>query len=128
MVGGGPLKLIGRVVTTTMSKTIGVVVPRPFEVSKLKYRGFRNKKFHAHDEQEQCKVGDIVQIEQTSVKASKLKAFRLDKIVQAAPDPRIYENDKIPDRLPWKTYPAKKGGILPGSEADKIDRARRGTL
>ncbi|MDD9150529.1 MULTISPECIES: 30S ribosomal protein S17 [unclassified Sporolactobacillus] len=73
--------LVGRVVSDKMDKTITVLV----ETSKnhrlygkhVKY----SKKFKTHDEKNQAKVGDIVEIIETRP-LSKDKRFRLVKIVE----------------------------------------------
>ncbi|WP_353948744.1 30S ribosomal protein S17 [Sporolactobacillus sp. Y61] len=73
--------LVGRVVSDKMDKTITVLV----ETSKkhklygkhVKY----SKKFKAHDENNQAKAGDIVEIMETRP-LSKDKRFRLVKIVE----------------------------------------------
>ena len=43
----------------------------------------RSSKFHAHDEQNQAKVGDVVRIVETRP-LSKLKRWRLQEVVEAA--------------------------------------------
>ncbi|MBM3535813.1 MAG: 30S ribosomal protein S17 [Alphaproteobacteria bacterium] len=54
--------LQGRVVSDKTDKTITVVVER--RVMHPLYKKFitRSKKYHAHDEENRCKVGDLVRI------------------------------------------------------------------
>jgi small subunit ribosomal protein S17 len=73
----------GVVVSSAMDKTIVVKVdtlkvhPRYKKVIK------RSSKFHAHDEQNQAKVGDVVRIVETRP-LSKTKSWRLAEVVEAA--------------------------------------------
>ncbi len=74
---------IGLVVSNKMDKTITVVVER-----RLKhpiYGKFMKKstKFHAHDEKNECGIGDTVRIMETRP-LSKLKRWRLVEIVEKA--------------------------------------------
>jgi small subunit ribosomal protein S17 len=54
--------LQGRVVSDKSEKTITVLVER--RVMHPLYKKFitRSKKYHAHDEENRCKVGDLVRI------------------------------------------------------------------
>jgi small subunit ribosomal protein S17 len=74
---------IGQVVSTKMQKTIVVEVSR--RVAHPLYRRIvkKRKKFYAHDEQEQAKVGDLVKIIEHRP-LSKLKRWALAEIVRAA--------------------------------------------
>ena len=56
--------LQGVVVSDKNAKTIVVVVERRFTHPVLKKTVRRSKKFHAHDEQNAAKVGDIVRIQE----------------------------------------------------------------
>ena len=73
----------GRVVSDKMDKTITVVVEthkkHPLYGKRVKY----SKKFKAHDEQNQAKIGDIVRIMETRP-LSATKRFRLVEIVEEA--------------------------------------------
>ncbi|QQK74343.1 30S ribosomal protein S17 [Salicibibacter cibarius] len=72
---------IGRVVSDKMDKTITVVV-ETYKVDKLYGKRVRSsKKFKAHDENNEAKVGDIVRIMETRP-LSKDKYFRLVEIVE----------------------------------------------
>lgn len=74
---------IGKVVSDKMDKTIVVAVETykrdPLYGKRVKY----TKKFKAHDEQNQAKVGDIVKIMETRP-LSKEKRWRLVEIVEEA--------------------------------------------
>jgi len=73
----------GRVTSDKMNKTITVLVERkvPHPVYGKYVR--RSTKIHAHDEQNECKQGDTVMIEECRPLA-KTKAWRLVKIVERA--------------------------------------------
>ncbi len=73
---------VGRVVSNKMDKTIVVVVEtiKKHRIYKRTYK--QTKRFHAHDEQNVCQVGDLVRIEE-SRPLSKLKRWRLVEIVKA---------------------------------------------
>ena len=73
----------GRVVSDMMDKTITVVVDtyknHPVYKKRIKY----SKKYYAHDENNEAKTGDTVQIMETRPLSAK-KRFRLVKIVEKA--------------------------------------------
>lgn len=75
--------LVGKVVSDKMDKTIVVMVEtykkHPLYGKRVKY----SKKFKAHDEMNQAKVGDIVEIMETRP-LSRDKRFRLVEIVEKA--------------------------------------------
>ena len=66
--------LQGTVVSDKQNKTIVVKVERRFTHPLLKKTVRRSKNYHAHDENEKCKVGDVVSIEETRP-LSKLKRW-----------------------------------------------------
>ena len=72
---------IGRVVSNKTDKTIVVVVEslKKHRIYKRTYK--QTKRFHAHDEQNVCQIGDLVRIEE-SRPLSKLKRWRLIEIVK----------------------------------------------
>ncbi|MBP0727065.1 30S ribosomal protein S17 [Bacillus sp. RG28] len=73
----------GRVVSDKMDKTITVVV-ETYKKHKLYGKRVRySKKYKAHDELNQAKVGDIVKIMETRP-LSATKRFRLIEIVEEA--------------------------------------------
>jgi small subunit ribosomal protein S17 len=57
--------LWGEVTSTKQNKTVTVEVERRFTHPLFKKTVRRTKKYHAHDENNDCKVGDRVWIEET---------------------------------------------------------------
>jgi len=76
-------RLIGKVISDKMQKTITVLVERWKVHPKYKRRFKVRKKYHAHDEKEEAKIGDIVMIEE-SRPLSKTKKWRLIKMLEKA--------------------------------------------
>lgn len=74
---------IGEVVSDKMDKTRVVLVKRRVIHPLYKKEIWKRKKFYAHDEKNETKVGDIVEIMETRP-LSKLKRWRIVKIVQRA--------------------------------------------
>ncbi len=72
---------VGEVISNKMAKTIIVRVERRFPHPKFKKVVTGYKKFYAHDEKSEAKVGDRVRIEETRP-LSKLKRWRLVEIVE----------------------------------------------
>lgn len=58
-------KLQGKVISDKMTKTVVVEVERVKEHPRYKKRFKVHKKYKAHDEKNECKIGDIVIIEET---------------------------------------------------------------
>lgn len=56
--------LQGKVVSDANDKTVVITVERSFKHPMYKKVVRRSKKYHAHDENNQYKVGDIIQIEE----------------------------------------------------------------
>ena len=73
----------GVVVSSAMDKTIVVRVESARPDRRYKKVIRRSRKFHAHDEQNQANVGDIVRIVETRP-LSATKRWRLAEIVEAA--------------------------------------------
>ena len=71
---------VGIVVSDKMDKTVNVLVERQFNHSRFRKIVRRRKKFMAHDENNQCKVGDRVKIEE-SRPLSKRKRWTVIKIL-----------------------------------------------
>ena len=71
----------GVVTSNKMAKTITVAVER--KVKHPMYGKFVKKttKFHAHDEKNECSIGDLVKIMETRP-LSKLKRWRLVEVVE----------------------------------------------
>lgn len=72
---------VGEVIANKMAKTITVRVERRFPHPKFKKVVTGYKKFYAHDEKSQAKVGDRVRIEETKP-LSKTKRWRLVEVVE----------------------------------------------
>ena len=75
----------GEVISDKMNKTIVVRVQRRFQHAKFKKVVTQYKKFYAHDEKREAKVGDKVLIEETRP-LSKTKCWRLVQIVEKNAD------------------------------------------
>jgi ribosomal protein uS17 len=73
----------GVVVSSAMDKTIVVRVETQKMHPRYKKVVRRSTKFHAHDEQNEAKVGDLVRIVETRP-LSKTKRWRLAEVVEAA--------------------------------------------
>ena len=74
---------VGRVVSNKMEKTVVVAVEET-TTHRLYHRYMKKtKKFHAHDEENQCNVGDVVEIV-SSRPLSKTKRWRVREIVKRA--------------------------------------------
>ncbi len=74
---------IGTVTSNKMDKTCTVAVER--KVKHPMYGKFVKKttKFHAHDERNECTIGDVVRIMETRP-LSKTKRWRLVEVVEKA--------------------------------------------
>lgn len=72
---------VGRVVSDKMAKTVVVAVDylKPHPLYRKIIR--KTSKFHAHDEENTCKVGDLVRIEETRP-LSRTKRWQVVEIVQ----------------------------------------------
>jgi small subunit ribosomal protein S17 len=75
--------LSGRVVSDKMDKTITVLVERKVKHPLIGKVIVKSNKFHAHDEKNECKEGDLVTITETRP-MSKTKTWALSKIVTKA--------------------------------------------
>ena len=73
--------LLGEVVSNRMHKTITVQVERRVRHPMYERVVKRSKKFHAHDEHNQCQIGDVVRIIETRP-LSKTKCWRLLEVVR----------------------------------------------
>lgn len=76
-------ELIGLIVSDKMDKSVVVRVERFVQHKVYKKYIKRYKKYHAHDEQNACRIGDEVKIIETRP-LSKLKRFRVTEIVKKA--------------------------------------------
>lgn len=74
---------VGKVVSDKMDKTI-VVAVETYKQHKLYHKRIRyTKKFKAHDENNQAKIGDVVRIMETRP-LSKDKRWRLVEVIEEA--------------------------------------------
>src|SRR4029079_17964252 len=78
---GNRKERVGEVISNKMAKTIIVQVERRYAHPKFKKVVTGYKKFYAHDEKSEAKVGDRVRIEETRP-LSKLKRWRLVEVVE----------------------------------------------
>ncbi len=73
--------LVGIVVSNKMTKTIVVKVERRIQHPVYGKYIKKTKKYHVHDDNNNCNIGDKVQIKECSPK-SKTKSWTLDKIIE----------------------------------------------
>ena len=74
---------VGEVISNKMAKTIVVRVQRRFPHPRYRKVVTGYKKFYAHDERSEAKLGDRVRIQETRP-LSKLKRWRLVEVVERA--------------------------------------------
>jgi small subunit ribosomal protein S17 len=79
----GARTVIGKVVSDKMDKTITVLIERKVKHPIYGKYLVRSTKLHAHDENNECKAGDLVTIIETSP-YSKTKSWKLGKIEESA--------------------------------------------
>ena len=72
---------VGKVVSRAGNKSIVVEVTRRIQHPMYKRYVNRRRKFHVHDEQNQCRVGDWIRIAQARP-LSRLKRWRFVEILQ----------------------------------------------
>lgn len=75
--------LVGRVVSDKMDKTVTVLVERRVKHAMYNKIIVRSSKYHAHNEDNRARVGDMVEI-QESRPLSKTKAWVVTKLVERA--------------------------------------------
>lgn len=73
----------GTVVSDRMEKTVNVAIVRSYQHPLYKKVVRATKKILAHDEQNSCKVGDVVQVIE-SRPLSRRKRWRVQSIISAA--------------------------------------------
>ena len=76
-------QLTGRVVSDKMQKTVTVLVERRVKHALYGKIITRSSKYHAHDETNECKAGDLVTIEECRPIA-RTKAWRVIQLVEKA--------------------------------------------
>lgn len=74
---------VGTVVSDKMDKTVVVKVERRYAHPLYGKQVTRTKKYHAHDENNEFHVGDVVRITETRP-LSKLKRWRVSELVERA--------------------------------------------
>jgi len=79
----GSHRIVGRVVSNKMDKTITVAVERTVKHPLYGKLLRKTTKLHAHDENNQCHEGDLVAIVETRP-LSRLKFFRLVEVIESA--------------------------------------------
>ena len=77
-------RVIGRVVSSKMNKSVTVSVERLIKHPQYGKYIRRTTKYVAHDENNSCKAGDLVAIVECRP-ISKTKAWRVVEIVESAP-------------------------------------------
>lgn len=75
--------LVGVVVSNKMTHTIVVKVERRIKHPVYGKIVKRSKKYHVHDQNNTCAIGDTVQIKECRP-VSKTKSWTLDKVVERA--------------------------------------------
>ncbi|MEQ8231448.1 MAG: 30S ribosomal protein S17 [Gammaproteobacteria bacterium] len=78
-----PRTLIGQVVSNRMEKTITVLIERRVEHPLYRKYVRKSTKLMAHDENNECKEGDTVAIEECRP-LSKNKSWRLQRVIERA--------------------------------------------
>ena len=73
----------GTVVSDKTDKTVTVKVSRRLQHPRYKKFLTRSKKYHAHDENNECRVGDMVQLMETRP-ISRSKRWRVVEVVKKA--------------------------------------------
>ena len=73
----------GRVISDKMDKTVTVLVERRVKHALYGKYITRSAKYHAHDETNECKQGDLVEIQATR-KLSKTKAWKVTRVIEKA--------------------------------------------
>ncbi|ABS60976.1 30S ribosomal protein S17 [Fervidobacterium nodosum] len=88
-------RLVGVVVSDKMDKTVTVKVERLVKHAKFGKYVKRTKKFYAHDENNACRVGDVVEIEE-SRPLSKLKRWVVVNILERS---KLSETPEIEETI-----------------------------
>ena len=76
-------QLTGRVVSDKMDRTVTVLIERRVTHQLYGKIVTRSKKYHAHDETNECKEGDLVTIEECRP-ISRTKNWRVAKLLEKA--------------------------------------------
>ncbi len=95
---------VGKVVSNKMQKTITVLWQRPMREARYGKYITRNTKLHAHDENNEAKIGDVVEIMATRP-LSKTKTWRLVRVVRRAHDGLQHTGEKAAEKAGEKAAP-----------------------
>ncbi len=75
--------IVGRVINDAMNKTITISIERTFRHPRYKKIVKKTSKVYAHDEKNDCRVGDKVKVMSTWP-LSKLKRWRVIEVLERA--------------------------------------------
>jgi small subunit ribosomal protein S17 len=75
--------IVGRVINDAMNKTVTLSIERMFRHPRYKKIVKKTSKVYAHDEKNDCRVGDKVKVMSTRP-LSKLKRWRVIEILERA--------------------------------------------
>jgi len=74
---------VGRVINDAMNKTVAISIERTFRHPRYKKIVKKTSKIYAHDEKNDCRVGDKVKVMSTRP-LSKLKRWRVIEVMERA--------------------------------------------
>lgn len=75
--------IVGRVINDAMNKTVTLSIERTFRHPRYKKIVKKTSKIYAHDEKNDCRVGDKVKVMSTRP-LSKLKRWRVIEVIERA--------------------------------------------
>ena len=84
-------ELVGKVVSNKMEKTIVVAIESRYPHPKYEKQMVKTNKFKAHDEKNECGIGDKVKIQECRP-LSKDKTWTLLEILERSPDAQLKES------------------------------------
>jgi small subunit ribosomal protein S17 len=99
----------GIVVSDKMAKTITILVERTYKHPKYKKYVRKQKRYHAHDENGEAKVGDRVEV-RACRPMSKLKRWTLVRVVEKSKAAEVIDFGDVP-----QTTLGTEGGTGGGS-------------
>lgn len=108
---------VGTVVSNKMQKTVVVAVEK-HKRHRLYHKTLRlTRRYKAHDEENECRLGDIVRIEETRP-LSREKRWRVAEILQRGDVAEIAPRDiGVPELEPRPAPAAKPAAPAPAAEA-----------
>jgi small subunit ribosomal protein S17 len=83
-------ELVGKVISNKMQKTVVVAVENDVQHRKYEKQTVRTSKFKAHDEENKCKIGQRVRIQECPP-LSRDKHFKVIAILGSALDEKVEE-------------------------------------